>query len=141
MKMQDLVGLTDTEVRNSLSENPITKEIADIYSEALAVKDAVIAVAAQDELSKRGDYDYINDRFSKACATFGIELGSSFSDALAESFLRMKDSDPVITRIGKRVNLKDLLSESASMEGIERKVDDDIVRRYGKYINLATMHS
>ena len=136
MKRQDFFGLTDTEVRNSLRNNSFTNEIADIYFEALIAKDTVIAVAAQDELSTRGDINLIRSCFAKACAITKIELGSSFSEALAESFIKMKNTDFILDRNEERIRLKDILSNTTLIEGIERKVKDDIIRRYGKYINL-----
>lgn len=124
-----LRGLDESMVRQQLAENPVSIEIAEVYSQALAVKDTVIAVAAQDELLKRGDFDCVSERFMEACRTVGIELGTDFADRIAQS-LMMTDCDPLPKRLGKQL-LNDPESNDAEDETKEA------IRRYGKYIELS----
>ena len=115
---ETLKGLNESVLRQQLAENPISSEIAEVYSLALATKDVTIAVAAQDELLKRGDSDYVCERLMEACQAGVIELGDDFAEKIARS-LMMVDSE---------------------LDSVEREVDDEtkeVLRDYGKYIRLS----
>lgn len=117
---ETLKGLDESTVRQQLADNPVSIEIAEVYSQALTVKDTVIAVAAQDELLKRGDSDYVGERLMEACRTVGIELGTDFADRIAQSLMGVE------------------------LDGIEREADDEtkeVIRRYGKYIDLSPVNA
>ena len=120
---ETLKGLDESTVCKQLAENPVSIEIAEVYSQALTVKDTVIAVAAQDELLKRGDSDYVGERFMEACRTVGIELGTDFADRIAQS-LTMTDCDPLLKRLGKQL-LNDPESNDAEDE-IDKMIKDAI---------------
>ena len=79
---ETLKGLDESMVRQQLAENTVSIEIAEVYSQALTVKDTVIAVAAQDELLMRGASDYVGERFMDACRTVGIEFDTDFADRI-----------------------------------------------------------
>ena len=125
---ESLRGLDESTVRQQLAENPVSIEIAEVYSQALTVKDTVIAVAAQDELLKRGDSDYVGERFMEACQTVGIELGTDFADRIAQS-LTMTDCDPLFKRVGKQL-LNDPESNDAEDE-IDEMIKDTIMPQLG----------
>lgn len=152
-QFQELKGLTSEEVRRNLAENPDDVEIADIYSKALVAENAVIAVAAQEELARRGDYDYIKDRFNVICQEEWVELNTGFRDRLAQSLMQM--SDPYLKRIARidmresldgseRISMKELL-DGVELDNIERTAADSIKmlieqsRHCGEHIDFSSV--
>lgn len=140
---ETLKGLSEAEVREQLANNFITFEIVDVYTAALAAKNATVSVAAQDELLRRGDSDYVASSLMEFWRTVGLEPGTDFTNRIARS-LADCECDPLLKRTGELVlngllrgdaeNFVDeLISELAKWLGINEKS----LHRYGKYINLS----
>ena len=119
---ETLKGLDESTVRKKLANNPVSIEIAEVYSQALSDNDTIIAFAAQDELLKRGDSDYVAERLMEACWTTDIELGIDFADRIYQRLMGI-DYDPMLKRLGKQLEADEETKEN--------------VRRYGKYIELS----
>ena len=145
---ETLKGLDESVLRQQLAENPVSCEIVEVYSLALAAKDTTIALAAQEELLKRGDSDYVGERRMEACQAGSLEFGTDFTKMIARS-LTMVDYDPSLERTGEQLlgasessNAKDAvkLLNDVKLDSVEREVDDEtkkILRDYGKYIELS----
>ena len=100
----------------TLFDKQVTKDVLAQYKSALRSTNIDAVAAAQDTLAKRGDFDKISENLRNFMDQTGeyenlgddkrLRLGTDFANGLATNLLGMKNSDPLIGRLAKSINME-----------------------------------
>ena len=89
-------------IRRRFQDEPVTSVIVQEYQTALKEQTSLTAVAAQEELARRGDYNYIGDILLAALADNQIQYQTALCERIAKSLSRFEDG-AILKRFGNHV--------------------------------------
>ena len=89
-------------IRRRFPDELITSVIVQEYQTALKEQTSLTAVAAQEELARRGDYNYIGDILLAALADNQIQYQTALCERIAKSLSRFED-DTILKQFGNHI--------------------------------------
>ena len=111
---------------------PDSNFIADLYSQGMVDRNAIMAVTAQNELIKRGDVDLVTSILHEALNEGMFSSDSSFTQLVATGLIEHRKIDPLIYRMGRILldhsTLKDEENEEIA-DDVEKSVLVDVIRK------------
>lgn len=81
-------------------------DVVQLYEMGLNNENIFITIVAQNELERRGNYDYIHEKLTEYIKNGKMKLGTEFTHLISESLVRMREVDPYLARVGKSIKIK-----------------------------------